>query len=241
MQCRTVLPPSRNAVEAIQTREELGALRGVDHRRVLTGCGAHIFECTRQDVRKWGVVWRTIKVHGSHVCADDRAAVYTRAHLVARVAGTRGIADDVRPGVHIATSVRAPPTPDLFKQKRANIYKLTKIILEQYGALVAYTRAIFFMYKGTVCEPKLVVGIMSATPTTTKTATAEKAPRRAIGKPRAPARPYKKVSTQTLQDRISTMQKQLHVMGCKTALLQHRLSNYESEQQQRNNVESAAD
>jgi hypothetical protein len=52
-------------------------------------------------------------------------------------------------------------------------------------------------------------------------------------KQRPAARPYKKVPHSVLVDRIGTMQKQLHVMGCKTALLQHRLTNYEKEQQQR--------
>lgn len=86
----------------------------------------------------------------------------------------------------------------------------------------------------------------SATPPpTTKsdksTKTPGKAPRRAPGKPRAAARPYKKLNHSILVDRISTMQKQLHVMGCKTALLQHRLGNYEMEQQQRDGTEQDED
>jgi hypothetical protein len=50
---------------------------------------------------------------------------------------------------------------------------------------------------------------------------------------RAPARPYKKLYQSVLVDRIATMQKQLHVMACKTELLKHRLTNYERESQQR--------
>lgn len=54
-----------------------------------------------------------------------------------------------------------------------------------------------------------------------------------VPKQRAPARPYKKLFHSTLVDRISTMQKQLHVMACKTELLKHRLTNYERESQHR--------
>jgi hypothetical protein len=73
-----------------------------------------------------------------------------------------------------------------------------------------------------------------------KTTKDGQAPRRALAKTRAAARPYKKVAHVVLLDRISTMQKQLHVMGCKTALLQHRLGNYEKEQQQRDGAETPA-
>ena len=54
-----------------------------------------------------------------------------------------------------------------------------------------------------------------------------------VTKQRAPARPYKKLYQSVLVDRITTMQKQLHVMACKTELLKHRLTNYERERQQR--------
>lgn len=54
-----------------------------------------------------------------------------------------------------------------------------------------------------------------------------------VTKQRAPARPYKKLYQSVLVDRITTMQKQLHVMAFKTELLKHRLTNYERESQQR--------
>lgn len=53
------------------------------------------------------------------------------------------------------------------------------------------------------------------------------------GNKRPAARPYKKLEHAVLQSRISTMQRQLHVMSCKTELLKHRLTNYEKENQQR--------
>lgn len=97
---RAVLPPSRDAVEAVETGEESRALRGVGHGRVLARAGTHVVEYRREGVCERSVVGGTVHVDGLHVCADDRATVHARAHLVARVAGERGIADDVRPRGH---------------------------------------------------------------------------------------------------------------------------------------------
>lgn len=104
-----------------------------------------------------------------------------------------------------------------------------------FFALILLGLFVFFRFfldmKGAARErPTRQIHEMPAAP---KTETENATAKRRISKPRAVARPYKKLERDVLDVRIGTMQKQVTLFTAKITLLQSRLTNYVSESQLR--------
>lgn len=93
----------------------------------------------------------------------------------------------------------------------------------------------FFYGTGTACVKRILAQLpkMSALPDNTAPADAAEPPkkkrRETVSKPRAPARPYRRLDGAVLESRLKELNKKLAVMRSKVVLLEDRLEGHDNE------------
>ena len=109
---------------------------------------------------------------------------------------------------------------------------LFELIWSTMAVGLALFVCVFFYMNGSIPQRRMYSFItMSESASSEKQVKPTKKGR--ISKPRAVARPYKKLTRDVLDTRVTTMQKQMSIFSSKMTLLGARLANYEKECQMR--------